>query len=77
MPRNVRNFWIEGSTDGRASAIKGGPVSKDGGIDLTIYQRTAGDVMKAASIYGIARSDGTLALVIEANHERIEIVTVR
>lgn len=32
MPRNVRNFWIEGRIDGRESVLKGGPKNKAGGF---------------------------------------------
>lgn len=54
MPKNVRNWWIEGSIDGRESTLTGGPVSKGGGIDITIYQRDKGQVSKALTISGIA-----------------------
>lgn len=39
MPRNVRNFWIEGRIDGRDSTFAAGPATKDGGFSLTIKQR--------------------------------------
>ena len=28
----VRNFWIDGSIDGRATDVTGGPRSRDGGM---------------------------------------------
>ena len=64
MPRNVRNFWIEGRIDGRESAFEGGPVSKDGGFSLTIYQRNNKNVMTAARLRGYALADGTVRLDI-------------
>ena len=63
MPRNVRNWWIEGNIDGRKSALSGGPVSKDGGIDITIYQRDKGQVLDVLIIKGIAH-DGVLKLEV-------------
>jgi hypothetical protein len=65
MARNVRNFWIEASVDGRASEVATGPRAKDGGIDLTIYQRDAGSISTALRIRGRAAPDGTLTLWVE------------
>lgn len=65
MPRNVRNFWLEGRIDGRASEITGGPVSAGGGFTLTVYQRDGGRVTTAARITGWATPDGTLRLDVE------------
>lgn len=36
MPRNVRNFWIEGRVDGRSSQIATGPIRSDGGFSLSV-----------------------------------------
>ena len=52
MPRNVRNFWIELSVDGRSSKIAAGPVNKNGGFELTIKQRDKGGIKDAFTIIG-------------------------
>jgi len=44
MPRNVRNFWIEASVDGRGSDIATGPRSSGGGFSCTIYVREEGSI---------------------------------
>lgn len=44
MPRNVRNFWIEASVDGRKSDISTGPRSSGGGFSCTIYVREEGSI---------------------------------
>lgn len=44
MPRNVRNFWIEASVDGRRSDISTGPRSSGGGFSCTIYVREEGSI---------------------------------
>ena len=62
MPRNVRNFWLEANIDGRDTTLEGGPISKDGGFRLTIYQRHNGDVVKALDITGQVSHDGELQL---------------
>lgn len=38
----LRNFWIEASIDGRRTELAGGPMSKTGGMGVTIYQREDG-----------------------------------
>lgn len=53
-PRNVRNFWLELTVDGRKSRIACGPVRKDGGFDLVIKQRHKGKVMEVGDIIGRA-----------------------
>jgi len=40
----VRNWWIEADVDGRKTPLSGGPRSKDGGFQLTIYQRVKGNI---------------------------------
>ena len=40
----VRNFWVEADIDGRETNANGGPRSKDGGMDVTIYQRDDGEI---------------------------------
>ena len=61
MPRNVRNFWLDFSVDGRASDIAAGPVRKDGGFSGRIYQRHGGDIADGSiHLAGFAERDGTL-----------------
>jgi hypothetical protein len=43
-PRNVRNFWIEGSVDGLKKDISTGPKSANGGFHLTISMRENGEI---------------------------------
>lgn len=47
----MRNFWIDGSVDGRATDITGGPRAKDGGLSLTIAQRDEGTSLEVVKIY--------------------------
>lgn len=58
----VRNFWLEGQVDGRATRVEGGPRSKDGGFDLTVYIRDEGGIETAVQMRGRAMSDGELIL---------------
>ena len=62
MPRNVRNFWIEGRVDGRKSNPGFGPQAKDGGFVVDVFQRNDGAVVKAGQLQGFAHSDGRLVL---------------
>jgi hypothetical protein len=64
MPRNVRNFWIEGRTDDSAYGHNFGPRTKDGGFEMTIYQRDAGGVTKAFDIRGFLDVDGKLTCMV-------------
>lgn len=61
MPRNVRNFWLELSVDGKRTDIATGPVSKDGGFFLTIKQRSSGAIVRAMDVRGFL-DDGMLVL---------------
>lgn len=63
MPRNVRNFWINAVIDGRRSPLVGGPRAKDGGFDLEIKQRHAGQVVPALTVLG-QEIDGELHLLV-------------
>lgn len=65
MPRNVRNFWLEASIDGRDSRLSGGPQARTGGMSGTIYQRDRGDVAVAVRWSGHANEDGRVVLIIE------------
>lgn len=65
MPRVVRNFWVAGDVDGRRSLIAGGPRARDGGLTLTIYQRSRGGIATALKVHCVAFLDGTLLLQVE------------
>lgn len=65
MPRNVRNFWIEADIDGRTSQFASGPVRKDGGFTLNVYQHDAGGVSHPLTIRGYALANGAVVLTVE------------
>lgn len=65
MPRNVRNFWLELSVDGKASRVATGPRARDGGFQLTVKQRDNGGVAITGELVGHVRANGTLALTWE------------
>jgi hypothetical protein len=44
MPRNVRNFWIETTVDGRKSKIATGPRRKGGGFNIVVRVREKGQI---------------------------------
>ena len=50
VSRTVRNFWLEATIDGRRTRLVGGPRAKDGGMSLTLYQRSGGSVACALEI---------------------------
>lgn len=62
MPRNVRNWWVEGTIDGRAMVKLGGPQAKDGGFTLTVFQRDEGSVKTALRLSGWVDGSGILRL---------------
>lgn len=64
-PRTVRNFWIEAEIDGRKSRPAGGPRGKEGGMSLTLYQRSGGSVALALEVSCIAQCDGVLVVKVE------------
>jgi len=53
----IRNFYIDCEIDGRESRLTGGPRAKDGGFNLTIYQRSDGKKIKVLDVVGIAYKD--------------------
>ena len=56
----VRNWWIEADVDGRKTPLSGGPRSKDGGFQLTIYQRVKGNIDNPNRISGFTNRNGYL-----------------
>lgn len=65
MPRNVRNFWIEGSVDGRRSDISTGPRSSGGGFSCTIYVREEGSISDKYLRIGGRHVNGKNILTVE------------
>ena len=61
----VRNFWIEASIEGRASLLQGGPRAKDGGMNITLYQRDNGFVAKAVHIFCFVNREGQLVTRVD------------
>ncbi len=79
MPRNVRNFLINIMVDGKERKIEAGPVSKDGGFNISILMRDRGEIsQKSLCVRGRALSDGSLKLSawMAGNERNEEIVTV-
>lgn len=67
----VRNFWLDADIDGRATMLGGGPRSKDGGMDITVYQRNEGGILTAFR-FRCREFNGALTTeVIDANGKRI------
>ena len=78
MPRIVKNYWINGSVDGRSTRISMGPADRTGGFDLLISMRADGGVTEPCRIKGYADEDGTLKLrVMVKGQEDIVIRTMR
>lgn len=77
MPRVVRNFWCEVKCDGRNSKLATGPVSKDGGMNITLYQRSDKGIITAVDIRCYADKDGNLITVVDADSKNIWIETKR
>lgn len=67
---SVRYFWIDASIDGRQTMLSGGPRSKDGGMDITIYQREDGGIKTAVRIWCRARGD-RLVTEVEVGGEKV------
>ena len=65
MPRNVRNFWIEGNIDGQKTPVAFGPRNKDGGFIMSIKMRDNGGILSSVHIEGKADVEGKLHLFID------------
>ena len=64
MPRFVRPFWVRGKADGMIIR-EFGPRRKDGGIQITINQRNAGEIMAdKIQIIGTVDDNGFISLRI-------------
>lgn len=58
----VRNYWLEAKIDGRQTTLSGGPLSREGGFELTVYMRDEGEVTKPLRVRGYAGEGGKLTL---------------
>ena len=67
MPRNVRNFWVEGRADGDRNDVSFGPRASTGGFRLTVKMRDDGGIVNALDLEGIVSADGTITLHVQPN----------
>jgi hypothetical protein len=51
-PRNVRNWWIESTINGKNTGHHFGPIGREGEFSLKIYQRKEGKAIVAAFLMG-------------------------
>ena len=65
----VRNFWVEADIDGRSTMLGGGPRAKDGGMDITIYQRDEGGIKQAFTIHCRAYGNRLITSVVSCAKE--------
>jgi len=72
----IRNFYINCEIDGRKSRLTGGPRAKDGGFNLTIYQRSEGEKIIALEVDGVVRADGKLRLEIMKNDDILMVSSI-
>ena len=71
----VRPFYMEAYVDKRDSKLSGGPRSKGGGMDVTIYQRDNGDISKVFRIESSSTMrDGKLILITSVFDKKGNIV---
>lgn len=59
-PRNVRNFWLEITVDGRVRRVNVGPRDKDGGFRIRVFQRSRGQVLEVGDFHGYVWLDNSL-----------------
>ncbi len=52
MPKNVRNFWLNLTVDGKKEPVATGPRGAEGGFVLNVYQRDQGEVADAGQLQG-------------------------
>ncbi len=73
----VRNFWADLDVDGYQNMVGGGPRRKDGGMEVTVYQREDGRIETACRV--ICRSYGnTLTTEVYVRGKQVgEFVTER
>jgi hypothetical protein len=75
----VRNFWVDASVDGRKTDVGTGPRAKNGGMEVTLYQREDGCISTALRIACRVNWQGQLVTTARnANGEVVfEFVTER
>lgn len=76
MPRNVRNFWVTLSVDGKKTDVATGPVRRDGGFTLSVRMRDEGDIIRVFTMEGRADDDGTLTLIAGPDNPEVAPNTV-
>ena len=71
MPRNVRNFWLRARADG-LTKVETGPRAADGGMHITLLQRSSGEVVEALDI--LCRwLDGKLTSTLRPNRRWVQV----
>ena len=73
----IRNFYINCEIDGYVSRLAGGPRAKDGGLNLTIHQRSNGKKIKALSLRGYAYTNGQLVLEIDMHENALPMSSTK
>lgn len=58
MPRNVRNFWIEGTREDGKDVKGWGPIGSENGFTLTVLMREEGSISEKKVVLK-GYSDGT------------------
>lgn len=73
----VRNFYVTADIDGRTTKLKGGPASKDGGMTVTLYQRSEGGIVEAVELHCFVNKDGNLQTTITVGYGLDDRTTTR
>lgn len=79
MTRNVRNFWVGATIDGRQNRLESGPAGKYGGFRESIYIRDNGSISTAFSIEGRYIHDSDeLEIVVRKSEtgEELKVTTI-
>lgn len=74
-PRNVRNFWFRADVDGRNSPLESGPVAKEDGMGIVLWQRDQGQVTRLLEVTCWAEEDGTLRTDIRRSDDGSRIAS--
>ncbi len=66
QPRRVRNFWLRAYAQDHDNSVSTGPTAADQGMDVELFQRSAGEAVNVADI--LCRwLDGSLTTTIRPN----------
>lgn len=68
----MRNFYFHANIDGRKNTIKGGPRSKNGGMDLELRQSDGGVSSRTLRINCTPADDGSL--LVEVYNEKNQCI---